>query len=428
MKKIVVVGGGAGGLELVTKLGHKLGKSRQADIILVDRSHTHIWKPLLHEVATGSLDINNEGLNYRAHSAKHYYQYQLGSMVAMNTDNKTIKLEALKDEDGLGILPERDLSYDILILAVGSVSNDFGTEGVTKHCYFIDSHTQAERFQQALLNQFLKLQQISKDTHLKVSIVGAGATGVELSAELYHVVDLLKSYGMPEMSAKRLDIELIEAGERILPALPERIATSAKKELQRLGVSILESTRIIKAEKNGFITAEEKSIESDLMIWAAGVKAPSFVAKLGLETNRNNQILVRLSLQSQEFDNIYVIGDCCACIQADGSFVPPRAQSAHQMASLVFKNIQATFRGEKLTEYRYKDHGSLVNLSRYSTVGSLMGNLAGGSMFIEGRLARLVYISLYRLHLIAIHGWAKAILIMMARRVGKVLKPKMKLH
>ncbi len=258
--------------------------------------------------------------------------------------------------------------------------------------------------------------------------MGAGATGVELSAELYHVADLLKSYGMPEMSAKRLDIELIEAGQRILPALPERIATSAKKELKRLGVSILEGTRIIKAEKGGFITAEGKNIESDLMIWAAGVKAPNFVAHLGLETNRNNQVVVRPSLQSKEFDNIYVIGDCCACIQANGSFVPPRAQAAHQMASLVFKNIQATFRGEKLKDYRYKDHGSLVNLSSYSTVGSLMGNLTGGSMFIEGRLARLVYISLYRLHLIAIHGWVKAFIIMMAKRVSKVLKPKMKLH
>lgn len=429
MKRIVVVGGGAGGLELVTRLGHKFGKAKQAEIVLVDRSRTHIWKPLLHEVATGSLDMNTDGISYRAHSAKHHYQFQLGCMTGMNAEKKVIELEALNDDEGHQLLPARELEYDILVLAVGSVSNDFGTPGVADNCYFLDSHKQAERFQQALLNQFLRIQQGTGNDNLKLSIVGGGATGVELSAELYHVADLLKAYGMPAVSAKRLEVELIEAGERILPALPDRIANSARSELSRLGVKVSESKRIIRAEATGFIDANEKLIEADMMIWAAGVKAPDFIAKLeGFETNRNNQVLVKPSLQSKSHDNVYVIGDCCACIQPDGSFVPPRAQSAHQMASLVFKNIQASFRGEPLQDYLYKDHGSLVNLSRYSTVGSLMGNLTAGSMFVEGRIARLVYVSLYRLHLIAIHGWAKALVIMAAQKIGKVVKPKMKLH
>ncbi|WP_438464823.1 NAD(P)/FAD-dependent oxidoreductase [Marinomonas sp. PE14-40] len=429
MKRIIVVGGGAGGLELVTRLGHKFGKTRQAEIILIDRSRTHIWKPLLHEVATGSLDINTDGISYRAHSAKHHYQFQLGCMNGMDASRKVIKLDALNDDEGHELLPERELSYDIVVLAIGSVSNDFGTLGVAENCYFLDSHKQAERFQQALLNQFLRIQQGTDEENLKLSIVGGGATGVELSAELYHVADLLKAYGMPDVSAKRLEVELIEAGQRILPALPDRIANSARSELSRLGVRVSESKRIIRAEKEGFITADETLINADMMIWAAGVKAPDFVAQLeGFETNRNNQVLVRPSLQSQSFDNVYVIGDCCACVQPDGSFVPPRAQSAHQMASLVFKNIQASFRGEPLQDYLYKDHGSLVNLSRYSTVGSLMGNLTAGSMFVEGRIARLVYVSLYRLHLIAIHGWTKAMIIMAAQKIGKVVKPKMKLH
>ncbi|EAQ63594.1 Respiratory NADH dehydrogenase II [Marinomonas sp. MED121] len=429
MKRILVVGGGAGGLELVTKLGHKFGKAKQAEIVLVDRSRTHIWKPLLHEVATGSLNIDTDGISYRAHSAKHYYQFQLGCMNGMNAAEKYIELDALLDEDGQELLPQRKLQYDILVLAVGSVSNDFGTQGVAENCFFLDSHRQAERFQQALLNQFLRIQQGDGQDNLKLSIVGGGATGVELSAELYHVADLLKAYGMPSVSAKRLEVELIEAGSRILPALPDRIANSARSELSRLGVKVSESKRVIRAEKQGFISADDNLIEADMMIWAAGVKAPDFISKIeGFETNRNNQIVVLPSLQTKSNDNVYVIGDCCACIQPDGSFVPPRAQSAHQMASLVFKNIQASFRGEPLSEYLYKDHGSLVNLSRYSTVGSLMGNLTAGSMFVEGRIARLVYVSLYRLHLIAIHGWLKAMVIMAAQKIGKVVKPKMKLH
>ncbi|MFI8620709.1 MAG: NAD(P)/FAD-dependent oxidoreductase [Marinomonas sp.] len=431
MKRIIVVGGGAGGLELVTRLGHGLGRKGKdkAEIILVDRSRTHIWKPLLHEVATGSIDINNDGVNYRAHAAKHHYQFQLGTVTSVDPAAKTITLDSLSDDKGHLILPERNLSYDTLIMAVGSISNDFGTPGVAEHCYFLDSHKQAERFQQALLNHFLRVHQEGPEAKLKIAIVGGGATGVELSAELFHVADLMKAYGMPEMSGKRVHVELVEAGDRILKALPERIANLASKELTRLGVKISESTRVVRADVGGYQTAEGALIEADLMIWAAGVKAPDFIKDIeGFETNRSNQIVVKGTLQAKDFDDVYVIGDCCACEQPDGSFVPPRAQSAHQMASLVYANIKASLKNEPLKDYLYKDHGSLVNLSNYSTVGNLMGNLMGGSMFIEGRIARFVYISLYRLHLIAIHGWFKATIVMAAQKIGKVVKPKLKLH
>lgn len=429
MKRIVVLGGGAGGLELVTRLGHAFGKRKHAEVRLIDRSQTHIWKPLLHEVATGSLDINTDGINYRAHSAKHHYKFQLGTAYDVDPEAKVIRLEPIHDEKGHEVLPKREVPYDILIMAVGSVSNDFGTPGVKEHCYLLDSHKQAERFQQALLTQFLRIHQLGGDENLKIAIVGGGATGVELSAELFHVADLLRTYGMPDMSAKKVHVELVEAGDRILPALPERIANNAKKELERLGVHVNENTRITEARYEGLVTAEDQLIEADLMIWAAGVKGPEFIKNISaFETTRNNQILVKGTLQTPNFDDIYVIGDCCACKQEDGSFVPPRAQSAHQMASLVYENISASFRGEELKDYVYSDYGSLVNLSRYSTVGSLMGNLMRGSMFVEGRIARFVYVSLYRLHLIAIHGWFKAMIILAAQRIGKVVKPKLKLH
>ncbi len=429
MKRIVVVGGGAGGLELATRLGHDFGKKSDFDIALVDRSQTHIWKPLLHEVATGSIDINIDGINYYAHAVKHYYKFKLGTVSKVDPKEQTITLDSISDDKKNTVLPKRIISYDILIMAVGSISDDFGTPGVSKHCYFLDSHRQAERFQQALLTHFMRLNYGNNHPTLKMAIVGGGATGVELSAELFHVADLLKVYGMPDMSSKRLNVQLIEAGDRILPALPERIASKAYKELNRLGVTISENTRVVRANDEGFQADDEKIIKADLMIWAAGVKAPEFINKIeGFEITRNNQILVKGNLQTENFDNIYAIGDCCACKQENGSFVPPRAQSAHQMASLVYENIKASFNNRELKSYVYKDYGSLVNLSRYSTVGNLMGNMMGKSVFVEGRIARFVYISLYRLHLIAIHGWCKATVIMVAQKIGKVVKPKLKLH
>ncbi len=167
----------------------------------------------------------------------------------------------------------------------------------------------------------------------------------------------------------------------------------------------------------------------ELPLIYAGVKAPDFIKDIELfELNRANQIMVKANLLSTTNDNIYVIGDCCACQQADGSFVPPRAQSAHQMAQCVEKNILHELKGEALESYLYVDHGSLVNLSRFSTVGSLMGNLTKNSMFVEGKIARLVYISLYRMHQKAIHGTFKTIALWLAEKLMRVVRPRMKLH
>jgi len=430
MQKIVVVGGGAGGLELVTKLSKSLGKKKQADIILVDRSQTHVWKPLLHEVAAGVIDKNSDGVEYRIHAARNNYEFQLGTLSNIDSKQKFIELDPILDEQDEILLPKRKIEFDYLVLAIGSVSNDFGTPGVADHSYFLDSLSQAERFHKALLNQLLRINQSTiENKALKVAIVGGGATGTELAAQLHHVANLAKSYGMPNMSAERLEISIIEAGERILPALPERIANSARHALSKLGVKVLEGTRVAKAQKEGFFTSEDQLLEADLMVWAAGVKAPNFLQQLDIfEVNRAQQILVNPYLQSSVDDHIYVIGDCCGFKQENGKWVPPRAQSAHQMASTAAKNIKNTFNSQPLKKYEYVDYGSLVHLSKYSTVGSLMGSLANSSMFIEGRLARLVYISLYNMHQFAVHGPLKGVLVLLSRKLGNIVGSKLKLH
>jgi NADH dehydrogenase len=430
MQKIVIVGGGAGGLELVSRLSKTLGKKGLAEIILVDRQPTHVWKPLIHEVAAGVIDKNSDGVDYRIHATRHKYKFQLGSMSDVDHKNKLIKLDPILDEQDEILIPKREINYDYLVLAIGIVSNDFGTPGVIENAYFLDSLTQAERFHKALLNQLLRINQQSDLCNtLKVAIVGAGATGTELAAQLHHVANLARSYGMPDMSSKRLEIFIIEAGERILPALPEKIANSVKGALTELGIKVLEGTRIIKAQKEGFVTNQEVLIEANLLVWAAGVKAPDFIQSLDLfETNRSQQILVNKNLQSTVCDEIFVIGDCCGFKQDDGSWVPPRAQSAHQMASVAATNLINIIKSKPLISYRYKDYGSLVHLSKYSTVGSLMGSLSNSSMFIEGRLARLVYVSLYNMHQFAVHGWRKGLLVLMSRKLSNIVGAKLKLH
>lgn len=429
MTRIIVVGGGAGGLELATKLGRTLGRKNRAQITLVDRKASHLWKPLLHEVATGSLDEGVDALSYRAHAKNHSFDFQMGSLQDIDRERKVIILSELKDEHGELLMPSRELEYDLLVMAIGSTSNDFNTPGVRENCIFLDSPEQAHRFRTEMNNEFLKLHAKNGNGTVDIAIVGAGATGVELSAELHNAVKELRTYGFGDLDSSKLNVNLIEAGERILPALPPRISSAAHQEFVKLGVNVRTATMVTKAEKDGLTTKDGEKIPAQIMVWAAGIKAPDFIKDIaGLETNRINQLVVKGTLQTTRDDDIFVIGDLAQCTQPDGSFVPPRAQAAHQMASQAFSNIVAKLNGRELKNYVYKDHGSLVSLSRFSTVGSLMGNLTKGSMMVEGRIARVVYISLYRMHLMALHGVFKTGLMMLVGRINRVLRPNLKLH
>ncbi|HGN1705897.1 TPA: NAD(P)/FAD-dependent oxidoreductase [Providencia rettgeri] len=428
--KIIVVGGGAGGLELATRLGRKLGRKKRAQITLVDRNPSHLWKPLLHEVATGSLDDGVDAISYLAHARHNAFSFQLGSLTNIDRENKKVVLGELYDKHGELLVPLRELEYDILVMALGSASNDFGTPGVKDHCIFLDNPHQAHRFHDEMLNLFLRYSvRDNAEEKVNIAIVGGGATGVELSAELYNAVEQLTSYGFKGLDTDALNVTLVEAGERILPALPPRISSAAHQELNKLGVHVLTKTMVTSADADGLNTKEDGKIHADLMVWAAGIKAPDFMKDIaGLETNRINQLVVKPTLQTTRDDMIFAIGDCASCAKPEGGFVPPRAQSAHQMASRCYDNILAMMKDKPLKDYIYKDHGSLVSLSRFSTVGSLMGNLMRGDMMVEGRIARFVYISLYRMHQIALHGYLKTGLMMLVGSINRIIRPKLKLH
>jgi len=432
--QIVVVGGGAGGLELVRKLGAHLGRDAY-DVILIDRNHTHIWKPLLHEVAAGSLDANLDEVGYRGHGHRWGYRFFLGSLETIDRDSRHVVIAPILDEDGSELISRHRIRYDYLVLAIGAVSNDFGTRGARHHCLFLDSRREADRFRQKLLDHCLRVsRQLSADpggdARVEIAIVGGGATGVELAAELFNAASALKHYGLEVFDESRLTVTLIEAGPRILPALPEGLAAAAKSELEALGVRVLTGTKVVEV-RAGEVVTDAGAIRADLKVWAAGVRGPDLLDSIaGLETNRANQLMVQPSLQTTRDARIFAIGDC-ACFVPPGETrpVPPRAQAAHQMAAIAFHNIKALVAGRgALADFEYRDKGSLVSLSRFSTVGSLMGNLIGGRMAIEGRLARLVYISLYRIHLIAIHGWLRGMALIAIGHVNQVIRPRLKLH
>ena len=341
----------------------------------------------------------------------------------------------LLDDDGSELIAGHRIRYDYLVLAIGSVTNDFGTPGVHENCICLDDRAQADRFRNKLLNHCLRVSRAMSadpacDEHVRVAIVGGGATGVELAAELYNAASALRHYGLEVFDEQRLEVTLVEAGSRILPALPERLAEAAREELEALGVRVLTGVTVGEVNPQAIVARTGERIEAELKVWAAGVKGtPISGSAAGVELSGNGQFVVRPTLQTTRNDRIFAIGDCASYVPpGEERPVPPRAQAAHQMASAVFRNLGRLMSGREPKPFVYKDHGSLVSLSRFSTVGSLMGNLIGGRMAIEGRLARFVYTSLYRMHLIAIHGWLWGMALIAVGRVNSIIRPRLKLH
>ena len=436
MQRIVIVGGGAGGLALATQLGKRLGKKKLADITLVDAARTHVWKPLLHQLAAGSFDTHAEEIEYLAQARWNHFKFRLGSLTGVDRTRKTVQLAASHDDSGREITPAQALGYDTLVIAVGSQTNDFGTPGAAEHTIKLDSPQAAKQFNERLVNACIRAQTVPRADGsglLTVTIVGGGATGVELAAELHAAARILGSYGFENINPEKdLKIVLVEAGPRLLVQLPERLGHAAEKELRKLAVDVYTNEKVIEVTENSLRMASGKMIQSTLTVWAAGVKAADFLKTMGgaepLEVNKLNQLMVNGNLQTSRDSSIYAFGDCAACLQPDGTWVPPRAQAAYQQAMYLARELSHLVAGQQVKPFVYTDQGSLVSLAEYSSVGSLMGSLSQGSFFIEGQIAKLMYWALHKQHQLALGGVRKTALITLSEMIDRTHRPRIKLH
>ncbi|RPH41124.1 MAG: NAD(P)/FAD-dependent oxidoreductase [Burkholderiales bacterium] len=432
--RIVIVGGGAGGLELATRLGDTLGRKGLAHVTLIEKSRSHFWKPHLHEIAAGSIDLHVHATDYLAQSFWHGFRYRLGEMVGLDRERRLVHVAPVIDDDGAPVTAPYTRAYDTLVIAVGSRTNDFGTPGVAEHAIALETPAHAERFHRKLVDACLRAHMQEGPlgpNQLQVAIIGAGATGVELAAELHKATRTLVSYNLENIDPERdIRLNLIEAGPRILPALPERIAVAATELLVGLGVKVHTEARVTAVTDAGVRLASGELLPAELVVWAAGVKAPEFLKDLaGLETNRINQLVVRPTLQTTLDDAVFALGDCAAApwLGHQGT-VPPRAQAAHQQASHLVRQLRRRIEGQPLADWRYRDFGSLVSLGEYSTVGNLMGALVGGNLWVEGLFARAMYKSLYKMHQVALHGYWKTAVGSASRLLTRSTEPRVKLH
>ena len=422
--QIVIVGGGAGGLELASRLGRSLGKKGKAHILLIDRSFNHIWKPLLHEVAAGTLDTHHAEVSYLDHARRNGFSFWPGEFIGLDSEAKTLKLASQQNQQGEQIVPSQKIKYDTLILAVGSQTHDFNTPGAREHGYFIDDRESAETFNIALREAILKRAAQEDSQILRIAIVGAGATGVELAAELSHLLELVAGYGFPKLR-DCLELTLIEGTDHILNGLPLSIAMGSHQVLEKLGIRILTQTRATAVDAQGIHLENGQYLPADLKVWAAGVKAPSFLKHLdGLETNAIGQLLVNKKLQTTQDPCIFAIGDCAQLATASKeALFTPTAQVAHQQATYLAKALPTMLKGKKFKPFQFHYLGSLISLSRYNAFGRLGRFGLLGGWHISGVFARFNYTLLYRLHQLILHGVWRTLLLIISDKFHELSKP-----
>ena len=434
--RVVIVGGGAGGLPLATRLGDRYGKRGEVQVTLVDRNATHVWKPLLHEVAAGRMDADAHALDYLAIAHWHHFRFRQGAICGLDRARREVMLDAVTGPDGEEILPRRTLAYDTLILCLGSVGNDFGVPGASTHPISLDTLGDAERFHRRLLALCVRADARAGDggkAKVDVVIIGAGATGVELAAEIRQTTSAHAAYGLDNIDpARDICITVLEAYSRILPPLSDHVAVAADELLHKLDVTVRTGQRVTEIDADGVHTASGDFYAADIVVWAAGIMAPPIQRDLdGLETNRANQLVVGPTLQTSRDPDIFAFGDCAAAPwvgHKEGTLLPPRAQVAHQQATLLAKSIKARLAGKPLPTFRFHDFGSLVSLGELSAVGTLMGRLIGGSLLIQGLIARLMYSSLYKMHQVSIHGFVRVAFDTIGRMMRGRVEPRIKLH
>ncbi|SKD04288.1 NAD(P)/FAD-dependent oxidoreductase [Paraburkholderia hospita] len=434
--RIVIVGGGAGGLELATRLGNTVGRKRRAEVLLVDRYPTHFWKPLLHEAASGHIDPAQHDISYAVQAKRHSFRFVQGDFKALDSNERRITVASMVDEENREIVPAQQIPYDTLVLAVGSVTNFFNVAGAEEEALRLENVEQAEQFRRKLLAACFRAGHEknrtggSEEPLVNVNIIGGGATGVELAASVRDAVEHFADYRFAALDpTKDICVRVIEGNDRVLPGLSPELSAAALSHLLRLNVQIMTKARVIEVRKDALLTAAGDVLPSDLTLWAAGVAgAPSLSHCPGLRLNRNGQMLINTTLQSVADPRIYAIGDCASIDPNLGTGWPITAQAAHQQAVYLASALAANLTLKSISEFRYRDGGTLVSFGSAGAVGRVASQMPPITISVKGSLARILYALIYRRHLVFVTGTLRASAATVSQWIKGRLSPPVRLH
>jgi len=352
--KVVILGAGFGGLTTAKAL------AKDADVTIVDRHNFQTFLPLLYQVATAGLAADHVAHPVRGALRKSGVKFRMGSPISVDHKNKTVKLDS-----------SETLEFDHLVVALGSATADFGVKGVMENALGMKSVHEAIGIRAEVMRRFEDLCRFEDQTRLSLSVVGGGPTGVEMAGAL---AELKKGplNNDEANAAKHIDIYLIEAGPRILPAFSEKLSARAKRDLEKLGVKVLLNTAVQEVKPRQILIKNADPVPSEVTIWAAGVKGEPTGALLNLPLE-GTRISVAQNLQVSHYPNIWAIGDISGAKGADGRFLPMVAPVAMQQGRWVAKQIMRAARGQVLQDFKYLDKGSMATIGRHKAVVQFKG-------------------------------------------------------
>ena len=373
--KVVILGGGFGGLAAARAM------SKTADVTVVDRHNFQTFLPLLYQVSTAGLAADHVAYPIRGALRKTNTKFRMASPISIDHKNKEVKLDS-----------SEILKFDQLVVALGSVTADFGIPGVNEHTLGMKTVHEALAIRAEIMRRFEDLCRFEDNTRFSIAVVGGGPTGVEMAGAIAELIrGPLKSD--QANAAAHIDISLIEAGPRLLPPFAPSLSAKTKKDLEKLGVKVLLNTPVKAVEHRKIILNDNSSIPAEITVWAAGVKGSDAMAQLSLPI-LNNRLAVEPTMQVKNYPNIWALGDIAGALGKDGRPLPMVAPVAIQQGKFIAKQIARVVENKPLKVFKYLDKGSMATIGRNKAVVQVKG------LKISGPIAWLIWLWLHLFYLL----------------------------
>jgi NADH dehydrogenase len=373
--KVVILGGGFGGLTAARAL------TKTADVTVVDRHNFQTFLPLLYQVSTAGLAADHVAYPIRGALRKTGAKFRMASPISIDHKNKQVKLDS-----------SELLDFDHLIIALGSTTADFGIPGVTEYALGMKSVHEALTIRAEVMRRFEDLCRFEDNTRLTISVVGGGPTGVEMAGALAELVrGPLKSD--QANAAAHIDVQLLEAGDRLLPPFSPSLSARTKKDLEKIGVNVMLNSAVQALEHRKIILKDGTILQSEITVWAAGVQGSPAMQQLNLPIV-GNRLSVAPTLQINNYPNIWALGDIAGAIGKDGRPLPMVAPVAIQQGKFIAKQIDRLSNGKALKSFSYLDKGSMATIGRNKAVVEVKG------LKLTGTIAWLTWLWLHLFYLL----------------------------
>ncbi|WAJ29582.1 NAD(P)/FAD-dependent oxidoreductase [Antarcticirhabdus aurantiaca] len=422
-KRILVLGGGSGGLELVSALA----PGGRFDVTLVDQVSSHLWKPRLHEFAAGTVNSSLAEISFYVLGDFRGFRFEQGRVESIDRGARRVRVAPPAPRPAGRQATPRDLDFDACVVALGGVTTDFGIPGVAEHAVRLDSRQDAEAFRGRFIAAMIGAR--TTEVPADIVIVGSGATGTELAAHLRLAERAFYEPHERHRAGRHLRITILEGADELMPGSAPELRQAVAERLASLDIAVRTGASVAGVGERDVTTKDGTVHAADIVVWAGGLVGHPVLEHLAdFELDKRGRILVDERLRSSVDPRVFVLGDA-ASLTPEGAKapLPPTAQCASQQAAYLAQNLPAMLEAREAPPFRFSNKGSLVSLGRAGSVG-LIGRRRRDDILVDGHFAAAAYDALQRQHQWAVLGPVRGSVAILADWLSPTKGPALKLH